>query len=368
MYATSSLFDSRIKQGGMRKTVVDIYYNNILVASDLPVSSGTIRADRTADMRRTGSLALTDESLIPSLQAGGILEPYGTEFKVKSGIVYPNGTSEMIPLGVFVLDKTNWQESEGPLPSVELVDRSMIMIRAQIGPSLGASGKVASAFLNQIFAYFWPELTITYDPAINQAVRVPGGVTFDNGNHWDIMNQMASLMGGEFYFNNDGNPVCSPFPDFDELTTVNDAVYHVAAGETMVNAARSVSREDVYNSVYVVGQSSNSGPIPIGHVFNNDPASPTYREGPFRKMGIRIENNLLTTATQCRVFAQNELLKYRRLARTLSVDTLTNPALQEGDIIQVTYLEAETEPALVQSIDFPLADGTMNIDCAIQRL
>lgn len=368
MYPTTAKFDSRITQGGMRRTVVDIYYNNIVVETDIPVSSGSITASRTSDMRRTGSLALADKTLIPSLQAGGVLEPYGTEFKVRSGIVYPDGSQELIPLGVFVLDKTSWQESSGPLPSVELVDRSMIMMRADIGPTLGASGKVAKTFLEQIFHYFWPELDITYDPAVNQSIRVPGGTNFDQGNHWDIMVQMATLMQGEFYFNNDGLPVLKPVPAFDETTTVSSAVYAINSGLNLVDAQRSVSREQVYNSVYVVGQSSNNGPLPVGHVFNNDPASPTYREGPFRKMGIRIENNLLTTATQCRFFAQERLLEYRRLARTLSLETLSNPALQEGDIIQVTYLDAETEPALVQSVSFPLAEGTSSVECAVQRL
>lgn len=370
MYSTTALYNRRIRQGGSRKTVVDIYYNSILVESDLPVSGGSITADRTADMRRTGNLTLADRSLIPSLAQGGILEPYGTEFKVRSGIVYPDGTEELIPIGIFVLDTTSWAESDGPIPSVNLVDRSMIMIRADIGPTLSASGKLAKSFLETIFYYFWPDLTISYGSGLNQAVRVPGGVVFDQGNHWQIMNQMAALMGGEFYFDNDGNPIARVFPDFDENTTVNDAVYKIDIGVNgvLINANRSVTREDVYNSVYVVGQASQNGAVPVGHVYNNDPASPTYREGPFRKMGKRIENNLLSTNAQCLAYAENELLKYRRLARTLTVESLTNPALQEGDILQISYLDAETEPALAQSITFPLADGSMNIDCAVQRL
>lgn len=370
MYSTTALFDRRIRQGGKRKTVVDIYYNNVAVETDVPVSDGSVSVDRNAAIRRTASVTIPDRALVPSLEEGGVLEPYGTEFKIKHGIVYPDGTEELIPLGVFVLDTTSWNDSSGPIPSVDLVDRAMIMNRAQIGPALGASGKLAQSFLETIFYYFWPDLTITYGSGVDTTVRVPGGTSFDNGDHWAIVTQMASLMGAEIYFDQDGLPVVNALPVFDDTITVADAVYTVDAGENgvLLDASRSVSREEVYNSVYVVGQGSQSGSVPVGHVYNNDPASPTYREGPFRKMGIRIENNLLMTNAQCVSFAQQELLKYRRLARTLSLSSLPNPALDGGDIIKAQYLDGSSDPALIERINFPLAGGAMGLECAIQRL
>src|SRR5678815_2265168 len=103
VYATSALFDRRIRQGGTRKTVVDIYYNNILVESDIPVSAGNVTVDRGAAIRRTATITIPDRKMVPSLKEGGVLEPYGTELKIRQGIVYPNGQEELIPLGVYVL-------------------------------------------------------------------------------------------------------------------------------------------------------------------------------------------------------------------------------------------------------------------------
>ena len=370
MYSTTELFDRRIRQSGKRKTVVDIHYNGQVVETDIPVSGGDIRVDRSASIRRTASIQIADRKMVPSLEEGGVLEPYGTEFKVRHGIVYPNGQEELLPMGMFVLDATSWNEANGPIPTVNLVDRAMIMSRAQIGPVLSASGKLALSFLEQTFYYFWPDLTITYGSGLDLTARLPGGTAFDNGEHWAVVSAMATAMGGEIYFDQDGLPVVNPLPEFDETTTVADAVYTVDAGENgvLIDATRSVTREEVYNSVYVVGAASEGGSVPIGHVYNNDPASPTYREGPFRKMGIRIENNLLNSNAKCIAYANEELLRYRRLARTLDLTMLPNPALDAGDIVKVVYLDAEEEPALIQGYTYPLAGGAMGVQTAIQRL
>lgn len=367
MYATSALFDRRIIQGGKRKTVADIYYSGITVESDIPVAGGSVRIDRDAAVRRTASLDLADKALVPSLINGGILEPYGTEIRIRQGIVYPDGTEELIPLGRFILDTTSWNESSGPVPSIELVDRAMIMNRAQIGPLLGFGGRVPGAVIDELFVYFWGDLTVTYGSGLDTTARVPGGIAYDSGNHWDIVVDMAAVMGGEIYFDADGNPVVNKYPVFDDTTTSLDAVYTIEADINMVDAHKSITRQDVYNSVYVVGQATENS-LPRAAVYNNDPSSPTYREGPFGKMGIRIENNLLVNNTACSAYAAEQLNKYKRLARTLSIETLPNPALDVGDIINIIYLDNSSEVALVQAINYPLASGVMSIECSITRL
>jgi hypothetical protein len=367
MYTTSALFDRRIIQGGKRKTVADIFYAGITVESDIPVVGGSVAVDRAAGIRRTATLDLADKGLVPSLISGGILEPYGTEIAIRQGIVYPDGTEELIPLGRFVLDTTSWNEAEGPVPSIQLVDRAMIMNRAQIGPLLGFGGRMPETVINDLIAYFWGDIVITYGSGLDTLARVPGGVAYDDGNHWDIVIDMAAVMGGEIYWDQVGDPVVNKFPVFDDTTTVNDTVYSIEADINMIDAHKSISRQDVYNSVYVVGQATETS-VPRAAVYNNDPASPTYREGPFGKMGIRIENNLLVNNTACSAYAAEQLNKYKRLARTLTIETLPNPALDVGDIINIVYLDATSEPALVQTINYPLAGGTMSIDCSITRL
>jgi len=78
MYTVSDRFLQRIRNSGKTRTVVDLYFEGSLVASDIPISEGQIRVSRGSDSRRSGSLTIPDPSLVPAIKSD-LLIPYGTE-------------------------------------------------------------------------------------------------------------------------------------------------------------------------------------------------------------------------------------------------------------------------------------------------
>lgn len=371
MQTTTAVFDRRIRQSGKRKTVVDLYFNNQVLAEDIPVSEGNVRMDRKAAIRRSGSITIPDRSLVPAFNSN--LNPYGTEVRIRQGIVYPNGDEELIPVGVFILDTTSWEEAQGPVPSIEIFDRSMVMGRAQVGATADFSGMTPKEVIEHLMGYFWPELSVTFDEAnLTMASNLPnpGGTTYTSGNAWDAVQDMARKLGGEIYFDTEGLPVVNKIPVLNEDITSLDAVWTVDTGETGIlrTAKRSITRKDVYNSVYVTGAATEGGVVPTAHVVNTNPNSPTDRNGPFRKMGIRISDNSLTTDEMCTQLALQKLAEYTKLAKTLDFTCIGNPAVEPGDIVLVKFLDDSQELGLIETIGLPLAGGQYSVGCSVARV
>src|SRR5690348_15044771 len=67
----------------------------------LEATSGDVKVDRSADIRRTCDVDCVDSTglLIP-VDGWGILTPYGSEIRPYSGVIYDDGTEELYPLGV----------------------------------------------------------------------------------------------------------------------------------------------------------------------------------------------------------------------------------------------------------------------------
>lgn len=372
MFPTSENFIRRVRESGHRKTVVDILsggQSNVLVAENIPIQGGSIKADRTASIRRSGSLIIPEKQLVPSFSS--TLTPYGVEIKVRHGIVYPDKTEELIPCGVFILDTTSWSEDTGPIPTIEFFDRSMPMERAQVGPVLDYSGALPSAVIASLIEYFWPDLPVDIEVGLDDPIN-PGGTVYSSGNHWDIVEQQARKMGAEIYFDVIGNPVVRRLPVFNDTTSTNDAVWDCTTGSNgiLTKAQRAITREGVYNAIYVLGAAPSypGAEIPYAFAINQIPSSPTYFDGPFRRMGIKITDNTLTTFVDCQRVANEKLAEVTRLGESLSFESIPNPAVEPGDIAKITYVSGETQVGLVESFTLPLGAGSMSGNISLQKV
>lgn len=368
----SANFDRRIRQSGRRKTVVDVYYDGQVVAENLPVSGGSIRVELDSDIRRSGEITLADPRLVPTF-ANDTLSPLGAEIKVRQGMVYPNGTEELIPLGVFRLDVTNWSDASGAIPRVQMFDRSKAM-QVDIGSPHSRSGWWASEVILEFIEFFYPSLATPdpnapgLPPTSFAAVfdfpgvidyRLPGGHIWESGTYWELISELAANMGCQLYFDVHGHPKVRPFPVLDQNTHATDAVLTVGVGDDgiLVDADHTYSREGVFNSVLVVGLTPVNGAAPVYQAFNNTPGSPLRWGGPFGRVTKRIDDSTLRTAAQCKARADVELRKYTGAAYSIDFTAVPNPALDVGDIILAEYLNDTQELHLVSNLTIPLGSG-----------
>ncbi len=356
MYPTvTSRFLKKIRESGKRKTVVDVYYDSRLIASDIAVSEGTIRVDLEGQIRRTGSITVADPRLVPTLST--TLSPLGTEVKVRQGIVYPNGEEELVPLGVFRLSETSWS-ALGRIPTIQLYDRSKMMQDADMGNYYGRPGKLAKDVILEILGWFYPKLGLTPEAVFDNVVqdyRLPGGHLFEASSHWEAIDELAKNMGGRLYFDVDGFPRVRALQ---ELTVASAPDLTIDAGGILIDADRTYSAEGIRNSVTVVGAAQTNGAIPRGTVSNVDPASPLRYGGPYGKVTEVINDSSLTTTAQCLARAKVELAKYIGPSYSVDFTSVPNPALDVGDIIKFVFPDGTSEVHQVNTLNVPLGPGT----------
>lgn len=355
----SSKFDRAIRQSGKRKTVADIYFAGELISENLAVSEGTIRVELDGQVRRSGSITIADPRLVPTLSS--ILSPLGTEICVRQGVVYPNGTEELVPLGMFRLDVTSWGEVER-VSQLQLYDRSKAMY-ADLPSPHSRAGEEAKAVIVDFIQWLVPtviplDLAEMFDPRLVN-YGIPGGHVFEERNHWEPLLGLAKNMGGRLYFDQEGRPRC----DFiEELNPLSEPVWTIDAGENgvLVSADRTYSRENVFNAVNVIGAAVEDGAVPRATAYNLDPGSPLRYGGPFGRTGITIEDSSLIDTAQCLHRARIELSQYTGLSYSLDFSAVPNPALDVGDIVRFVYPDGSSELHQIASLNIPLGTGTFS--------
>lgn len=361
MYVVSGKWDKAIREGRRRRTVLDVYYNSLTtglnngtkIFSDIPLNNYSIRVDRRSENRRSGSVQLANPDLLELLkdEAGAsALKPYGAEYVIRTGFEYADGSTEFVPLGVFTSDNTKWQEGS-PTIELDLFDRSKSIQRAIVPQTFNYSGLQALQIIEENLQIIIPTVDlIVHEDIIG--IRFPGGTTYQ-GDRWGGIQKQADSMGGEVYFDLEGQPHLDPIPYLDVDTPVHQADWKVDTGENgvLIKVDRNISRTDTYNMIVVMGNPPDGNSAqPWALAEDLDPNSPTYRYGAFGVQIKEIQRNDITSASQCAIVAHAELRNSRGLYKSLSMECLSNPALDVGDIISVHFLDGSIEMHMVDSL------------------
>lgn len=353
----SDNYQRRVRESGLRRTVADVYQSDVLVASDLPVSSGSIRVELDGQVRRSGNITIADPGLVPTLS--DLLSPLGAEIRIRQGVVFPDGSEELIPLGVFRMDVTDWGEVGG-VPQVQFYDRSKAIASAKLPSYVSRSGRMASAVIREVLEWHYP----SFAPIENKLViddtlvdyRLPGGHRFEQDNYWDAITDLAKNMGGRLFFDVEGVPRIDPVREL-ASTTTPDLTIDAGANGVLVDATHSYSREGVYNGITVVGAAKRTGGPVRATVYNLDQSSPLRYGGLFGRVVDVIEDSSLTTAAQCYKRARIELGKYTGLGYSLDFSAVPNPAIDAGDFLKFVFPSGRTELHQVASLTVPLGPG-----------
>lgn len=358
MYSPLSInFQRRVRESGVRKTVADVYYDGHPVATDLAVSDGNIRVDLEGQIRRSGNVTIADLGFVPTLSK--TLSPQGTEILIRKGVVYPNGTEELVPLGVFQLEITEWGELDRA-PKLQVYDRAKSMSQSGLSSIVSRSGYGAQAVVIEFLEWFYPNLApisnvSLFAPGLTDYV-LPGGHTFEQGDYWSAIQELCRNMGGDLHFDVSGQPRCTLIEPLDSQRV---PVETIDAGESgvLVDATHSYSREGVYNAVSVVGAAQEDGITPSAVAYNLDGSSPLRYGGPFGKVIQSVSDTSLTTAAQCYTRARTELERYTGLSYSLDFSAIPNPALDVGDFVKFVYPDGTAEIHQLATLSIPLGKG-----------
>jgi hypothetical protein len=307
--------------------------NELLLWRGIEVDAAKYRT--YASLKPTGTYA---DLKLAFTNNGAMTQPYATEV-----------VNEEVPLGVFVMTEVNIEDTvDGTTMEIVGVDRSLRIQKAKwVDPYVISNGSNLATTVRDVLSNRWSdvdtsgfETTIQTVPTTTLGLRSGRG-----GDPWADAQRIATAGGFDLYFNSQGVAVLSAVSDPSEQTPV--ATY-VEGDEAMVlSVQRRISSDETFNGVVVSGEGSNIKPPVRATLFDEDPASPTYRYGTFGDRPTFLSSSLLSSASAAAVVAAAELSKLKGAEENVDWSQIVDPSLDAGDVIQIVNTGSGLNKVLV---------------------
>lgn len=349
VYPVSDRFLARLAESHTPVTQVHLFLTTGEVV-DLEHTGGSVTVDRGQAIRRTCTVTVPDPALIPRTPSDQ-LAVYGARLRISRGVEFGDGSSELVPLGVFRLDSVDGDVSEGPV-NLQGKDLSAVVADDKFTTRYRASGTVAAAITALIHRSL-PDATVTSLIADEPI----GSRWFDiEADPWAGCQEIAAAAGAEVYATPDGEFAIRVLPDL----TATEPVWAVEAveGGVYISGSRAMTSDGVFNGVLARGENTSDSVAPVSAlVVDNDPNSPTYWSGPYGRRPLFYSSSTLLSSAACLRAAQLKLAEARAPNASGDISSLPNPALEPGDVIRVTHPDGSRELHQVASFSVPLDLG-----------
>jgi hypothetical protein len=349
MYPVTDRFLPRLAESHQVATEVLLFLTDGRVL-DLPHEGGSVQVDGAAAIRRTCTVTLADPTLIPRTPADQ-LSTYGARLRVSRGVYYGDGSSELVPLGVFRLDDVGGDVNDGPV-TLQGKDLSVVIADDKLTTPYLASGTVVSAVTALVLRSL-PDAQV-----VSTIVDIPiGRKVYDiEADPWAACQEIAAAAGAVVYFSADGTATIAVPPDVSTATPVWD----VAAGEggAYIRANRSMSSAGVYNGVLARGENTADAVAPVSAlVVDTDTNSPTYWSGPFGHRPMFYSSPTLITTGACTNAATLKLVHAKAPNASGDISSLPNPALEVWDVLRTIHPDGTRELHQAASFTVPLSSS-----------
>ena len=346
MYPVSDRFLARLAESHQVATEVLLILTDGRVL-DLEHTGGSVQVDGAATIRRTCSVTIADPTLIPRTPTDQ-LATYGARLRISRGVHYGDGSSELVPLGVFRLDEVGGDVNDGPV-TLSGKDLSVVIADDKLTAPYKASGTVVSA-VTALVQRSLPDAQV-----VSTIVDIPiGQKTYDvEADPWAACQEIAAAAGATVYFSSDGTATIAVPPDISTATPVWD----VAAGEggAYIRASRAMSSDRVFNGVLARGENTADNVAPVSAlVVDNDPTSPTYWSGPFGRRPMFYSSPTLISTGAATNAAQLKLVQAKAPNASGDLSSLPNPALEVGDVLRTIHPDGTRELHQAASFTVPL--------------
>lgn len=346
----------------IRKSHTVYSYVDILSADQqsfrLVATGGEVQIDRTAAVRRTCTVDCIDPTgqLTPDALSS-ILAPGGSELRAYRGVRYSDGTTEVMPLGVFRLSKVTVLDASaaGITIKAEGSDYSRTVSRDKFTvPYVIAAGTNIVTAIKDILALTFPDLQ--YD-AISTSLTTTAPLLYDaNDDPWEVVCKLADSIGCEVFFDAVGDCAIAPVADIDALPSPS-FTYIAGEGCTLLELERVFTDEPGFNGVIVTGTSPGDELDPVrAEAWDTEATSPTYYLGPYGQVPMFVQDQLVKTEEDAQNAAEGQLRRMLGFASQLTIKAIVNPALDVGDAVQVERSASNvTGLYLVDAMTIPLS-------------
>lgn len=346
MYPVSDRFLTRLAEGHQIVWDIKLFLTDGRTLT-IEHTGGSVSVDRSRPVHRTCTVTSADVSLIPRTPADQVAT-YGATLRIARGVDYGDGTTELVPLGVFRLEGVSGDPVHGP---VTLTGSSLEAVVAddKFTAPFQASGTVVSA-ISETIRRSIPTAAIT-----STITDVPIGwrIWDTEADPWTGVQEIAAVAGAEVYASPDGGFVITVLAD--PLATTPAWSVEAGEGGVYISGVRGMSSKGVYNGVLARGENAGAGIAPCFYLaWDADPGSPTYWAGPFGRRPRFYSSSTLLDASACMAAAEMMLRSAKAPNAVGDFSSLPNPALETGDVIRVVHPDGTRELHQVASFTVPL--------------
>lgn len=358
MRPVSARFKQAITQTHRIGFKVDVLQNGTIIQTLQTVTAGSVTLDATAAVRGRLDLTIVDDGtqgLVPT-SPSDLLAPYGNELRPSRGIIYPDGTSELVALGVFRIDDVVPTDAAGSL-TIQITgnDRSGRITDARFEApfAIAAGTNLATAILSIVMPAY-PAVVTNFTAT---AVTTPAVIAQEGDDRWALAQQLANDSGLRLYFDGDGTLVLAADSPGSSVISLAEG-----ANSVLLTAARRWTRQGAYNRWIATGQNTGQGTPVRGVATDDNPLSPTYYFGPYGQVPKFFQSQFITTTGQANDAAAAMKSREIGTTQTISFGTLVLPHLEPGDVATVTRLRAGIdEDNIIDQLTIPLTqDAAMS--------
>lgn len=253
---------------------------------------------------------------------------------------------ELVPLGVFIITNIGMSQEQGGVKiQVSGQDRSLKISRNRwTQPYTVAKGTNVVTAIQQLLEDRWDDVKTSFVPSSDTVNRMVFGLETDN-DPWADAQRLAKSCGLELYFDGTGTARLEPAREYDGATA--DETYIEDVEAMLLSISRNLSVEQTYNGVIVTGESTSEDAVYRGEAWDEDPASPTYRYGPFGQVPKFLSLPALSSAAIANRTASAELAKSKGAQEAIEWAQITDPSLTAGDVIAVKNTATKVDRMLV---------------------
>lgn len=318
-------------------------------ATTLQVQTGSVTVDSSQRTRRTASLTVF------GLQADyDAMTTPGTVFHIDHGLDYGAGQTELVPVFHGELTGAEQRVGDGTI-SLTLADHMNWVARCRL---LSVYTPVASTTRVQAIT----SLVQTAKPGTTVVVTATDNGTVGTQNVWtnsavDAITSLCKDGAMDAYFQPDGSFIICDLPN-----AATPAVW------TASGILKSVSRQRPFDRLYntVVVQPSATDGSQAWPQQTAQITDPTDKRHP-SKIGVVPyfwPSPTASSAAAALFAAQSILFRVRGTTETLSLGTISNPALEGNDLVRVVIPAVNNEPAdivqhFIDGFTLDLTSGAM---------
>lgn len=324
---------------------------------------GSVTCAATSQIRwQTQDLQLTD---VPFGRFG--IVPWSTRFRIRHGIQYNSGSTELIGMGVYrCTDVSRDRYTKVLTLSGSSFEHYLISPWGDFGITRQFKPANARDLTEQLIHEMLPQAVIAWRGIDGDGWSTGTPQLTTDGDRWSIIDgntgseSIARALAARVYC--DGNGIWTVTP---RATLQDPSEWDFGASEAQLSASEALSLDGLYNVVKVSSQSTDGspqvGPITIADV---DPYSPTNilvspDNGGIGQSVYAYQSDQIKYNWQAVQVGQSLLANSRGLQQTLSVGSLHNPAL-DADTVCTVQTDDGSMKTIIDSITYDLKGGPMS--------